>query len=82
MARAAGLPAHGAPMPLALAKFLIEFMTVPGDLVVDMFAGSFTTALAAEMLERAWIAIDQMVEYVAGGALRMQNYPGYSSMLH
>lgn len=77
MARAAGLPAHGAPMPLALAKFLIEFMTVPGDLVVDMFAGSFTTALAAEMLQRAWIAIDHIVEYVAGGALRFKSFLGY-----
>lgn len=29
-ARAAGLPAHGAPMPLSLASFLVEFMSSPG----------------------------------------------------
>jgi site-specific DNA-methyltransferase (cytosine-N4-specific) len=30
-----GLPAHGAPMPLTLAKFLISFLTEPGGRVRD-----------------------------------------------
>lgn len=72
-ARAAGLPVHGAPMPQRLAEFFIQFLTEPGDLVAEPFAGSQTTAAAAERLGRRWISTDCMAEYVAGGALR---FPG------
>lgn len=65
-----GLPANQAPMPLSLAKFLIQFLTVPGQLVVDLFAGSFTTAKAAEVLGRRWFACEQMLEYVLGSRFR------------
>lgn len=51
-ARARALPCHGALMPLALAVFLIRFLTRKGQLVVDPFAGWGTTAKAAEMTER------------------------------
>jgi len=61
-ARAAGLPAHGAPMPLSLASFLVEFMSRPGDLVVDPFGGSYTTAKAAELLGRRWLSTEIMVQ--------------------
>lgn len=81
LARANGWPAHGAPMPLNLAKFLIEFLTKPGELVVDPFGGSFTTPLAAEMLNRAWIATELMAEYVMGGAFRFADFPGFSHHL-
>lgn len=76
-ARASGLPAHGAPMPLSLAKFLIEFMSTPGDLVADPFAGSQTTAKAAEILGRRWITTERIVEYVVGGAHRFNTAPGF-----
>ena len=65
-----GLPANQAPMPLALAKFLIEFLTEPGHLVVEPFGGSFTTALAAELLGRRWIATEQVLEYILGARSR------------
>lgn len=80
-AKARGLPAHGAPMPLSLASFLVEFLTEPGDLVVDPFAGSFTTALAAERLGRRWLATDCMVEYVVGGSIRFEQQPGFNMFL-
>jgi len=76
-ARAAGLPVHGAPFPLRLAEFYIRFLTVPGDLVVDPFAGSLTTALAAELLGRHWIATEVIWEYLAGGGLRLEGAPGF-----
>lgn len=72
-AREAGLPAHGAPYPLALARFLIEFLTNKNDLVVDPFGGSMTTGLAAEELERRWIGTDCMYEYVRGSKARFAN---------
>lgn len=65
-----GLPAHGAPFPLSLARFLIEFLTEPGELVVDHMAGSITTGVAAEQLGRRWRCSDLMAEYLRGGATR------------
>ncbi|TXT27855.1 MAG: DNA methylase N-4/N-6 domain protein [Rhodocyclaceae bacterium] len=80
-ARAAGLPAHGAPMPLALASFLIEFLSEPGDLIVDPFGGSFTTAKAAERLGRRWLSSECMLEYVLGGATRFYDALGFRQNL-
>lgn len=80
-ARAAGLPAHGAPMPLSLARFLVEFMSAPGDLVVDPFGGSFTTAKAAELLGRRWLSTELMLEYVLGGANRFWACDGFQPHL-
>lgn len=72
-ARALGLPVHGAPMPLALARMLIEFASEPGDLVADFFGGSLTSALAAELSGRRWISGDLHAEYLRGGAERFDN---------
>ncbi|HWZ63648.1 MAG TPA: site-specific DNA-methyltransferase [Steroidobacteraceae bacterium] len=55
---------HPARMPIDLAKFFIRFLTVPGDLVLDPFAGSNTTGAAAEELKRYWIGIEASAEYV------------------
>lgn len=76
-ARAQGLPAHGAPMPLSLAKFLIEFLSEPGDVIADPFGGSFTTAKAAELLGRRWLSTECMAEYVIGGAWRFRSFSGF-----
>ncbi|MFQ3633392.1 DNA methyltransferase, partial [Roseiflexus sp.] len=44
--------------PLALLDRIIRASSRPGDLVLDCFAGSGTTAVAAQRLERRWIACD------------------------
>ncbi len=44
--------------PLALLRTLIGVSTRPGDLVFDPFAGSGTTLLASEQLERSWIGCE------------------------
>ncbi len=80
-AKAQGLQAHGAPMPLALAKFLIELLTVPGEMVADPFGGSFTTAKAAELLGRRWLSTECMAEYVIGSAYRFREQPGFVQLL-
>lgn len=77
LARAAGLPVHGATMPLKLAKFMIEFLTEKNDLVVDPCAGWFRTAKAAEQTGRRWFATEQMGEYVLGGALGFRDAEGF-----
>jgi len=76
-ARERGLPAHGAPMPLELAKFLVQFMSAPGDLVVDPFGGSQTTAKAAQVLGRRWMTTEVMLEYVLGGSSRFEKEEGF-----
>ena len=77
LAKLHNLPVHGAPYPLALVKFLIEFMTEEGDLVVDPFAGSGTTGLAAEITGRRWLMTDNMLEYLLGSAYRFCGRPGW-----
>ena len=68
--RRQGLPPHGACMPLALAIFLVQFLSRPGDLVVDPFGGSLTTGHACELLGRLWLASELMAEYVYLGGYR------------
>jgi site-specific DNA-methyltransferase (cytosine-N4-specific) len=68
--KALGIPAHGASMPLALASELIQFTTQSDDLVVDPFAGSFTTCKAAELTGRRWLGTELMGEYVVGAQSR------------
>lgn len=80
-ARAAGLPVHGAPMPLSLASFLVKWLSAPDDLVCDPFAGSFTTARAAELLGRRWLCTERMLQYVQGAALRFHDSPGFLNHL-
>ena len=44
--------------PLALYERMIRASSNEGDLVLDPFAGCATTAVAAERLNRQWVAID------------------------
>jgi site-specific DNA-methyltransferase (cytosine-N4-specific) len=45
-------------------------LTVPGDLVLDIFAGSNTTGQVAEAEGRRWFAFELSKEYVAASAFR------------
>jgi DNA modification methylase len=64
---------HPAPMPLGLIDFFIRFLTDPGDLVFDPFAGSNSTGAAAERLARRWISTEPLEHYVVGSKGR---FPG------
>ena len=44
--------------PLELYELFIKASSDPGDVVLDIFAGCATTAVAAERLGRRWIACD------------------------
>jgi site-specific DNA-methyltransferase (cytosine-N4-specific) len=68
--RAAGLPVHPARYPPELPDFFIRFLTGPGQLVLDPFAGSNVTGQVAEALDRTWISIELNADYVAGSRLR------------
>ncbi len=71
--RRRGLKPHPARFPHGLPEFFIKFLTDPGDLVVDPFAGSNITGEVAERLERHWIAIEWVEEYLQASKFR---FPG------
>jgi hypothetical protein len=56
---------HTTQKPLALMMELIEDFTSPNDIILDPFAGSGTTGLAALRLGRRCILIEQKPEYAA-----------------
>lgn len=55
---------HPAVFPLGLPEFFIKLMTEPGDLVLDPFMGSGTTALAARKLGRRYEGVEMMERYI------------------
>ena len=55
---------HSATFPVELPSWFIKLFTKPGDVVLDPFIGSGTTALAAIKLGRDYIGIDRASEYV------------------
>lgn len=65
-----GATAHPARFPAKLPEFFIKFLTEPGDLVVDIFAGSNTTGRAAEDLGRRWLGYELSPKYLAASAFR------------
>jgi DNA modification methylase len=67
---AVGAKQHPARFPAKLPEFFIRFLTDPGDLVVDIFAGSNTTGSVAEVERRHWLSFDLSLEYVAASAFR------------
>jgi site-specific DNA-methyltransferase (cytosine-N4-specific) len=71
--RAAGLPIHPARFPAPVPEFFIRFLTEPGQLVLDPFAGSNMTGHVAEQLERRWLSIEIRSDYVAGSQLRFDD---------
>lgn len=56
---------HPARFPLALPRFFIKLLTMPGQLVIDPFGGTGTTALAAEQLGRRWLVSELDAKYAA-----------------
>lgn len=63
---------HPAPMPLYLAESLVLLGSWPGGTVLDPFAGSGTTCLAARRHGRRTIGIELDREYAELAARRLQ----------
>lgn len=63
---------HPARFPERLAEFFILSGTNEGDLVLDPFSGSGTTAISAARNGRRWIGIDANADYCELATARME----------
>jgi adenine-specific DNA-methyltransferase len=54
----AGIEPFGTPKPERLLAEVLKVATLPGDLVLDSFAGSGTTGAVAHKLGRRWIMVE------------------------
>jgi DNA modification methylase len=68
----AGIKIHPARFPASLPEFFIKFLTDEGDIVIDPFAGSNTTGAVAENLNRRWLSIDLVEEYLQASKFRFR----------
>lgn len=65
-----GADRHPARFPARLPEFFIRFLTDPGDVVLDIFAGSNTTGQVAEAEGRQWIGFEERLDYLAASIFR------------
>lgn len=63
---------HPTQKPLRLLYRIILSSTREGDTILDPFAGSCTTGIAASLLDRKFIGIDQSLDYLMYGIHRKQ----------
>lgn len=54
-----------------MLKMIVEASSNVGDLILDCFAGSGTTLVAAHALKRNWIGIDQSAHAIATAKMRL-----------
>jgi site-specific DNA-methyltransferase (adenine-specific) len=62
--------------PLGILKRIVQASSLPGDTVLDFFAGSGTTGEAAHQLGRKFILIDNNLEALEVMAKRFAKMPG------
>jgi site-specific DNA-methyltransferase (adenine-specific) len=63
---------HPSQKPEALIERIVKSSSAPGDLVIDPFLGSGTTAVVAQRLERRWIGIEKNEQYVKMARARLR----------
>lgn len=67
-----GIAPHPARYPAEIPEYFIRMLSDPGDTVVDPFAGSCVTGEVAERLQRKWICIGLVEEYLKGALGRFR----------
>ena len=66
---------HVTPKPLDVLKNIILHCTDPGDVVLDCFGGSGSTALAAIETDRKFILIEKEEKYIEIANNRIKGIP-------
>lgn len=64
---------HSAQKPIDLIEYLISNSTIEGEVVIDPFAGSATTLIAAKGLGRGYFGIEKNKEIHSIGLERIKN---------
>jgi len=64
---------HGCQMPIGVLNRIIAASSNAGDVVIDPFNGSGTTVVAAALLNRKYVGIDQSAEYVGYAQKRLNH---------
>lgn len=68
---------HPSQKPEALLERIIKASSNEGDVILDPFSGTFTTAAVAKKLHRKTISIESQEEYVKIGLRRVLNITQY-----
>lgn len=68
-----GKKLHPTQKPEALLKRIILASSLPGDVVLDPFLGSGTTAAVAKQLRRRWIGIEREDIYIRAAQARIDS---------
>ncbi|MBI4329788.1 MAG: site-specific DNA-methyltransferase [Chloroflexi bacterium] len=70
-----GLTPNPARYPAAVPEYFVRMLTDPGDLVLDPFAGSCVTGEVSERLNRRWLCVELVKEYLEGAVGRFRGQP-------
>jgi DNA modification methylase len=65
---------HPCQKPLELLQRMVKIWTNPGEIVLDCFLGSGTTAIACEQLERNWVGIEKEENYATAAERRLAEF--------
>jgi DNA modification methylase len=65
---------HPTIKPVSLMRWLVALVTPPGGVVLDPFAGSGTTGVAAVMEDRMFLGIEREPEYVDIACARLTHW--------
>jgi len=68
-----GASGHGAATPMALCSWWVRYLSNPGDTILDPFAGSGTTGVAALRLGRHFLGAEMSADYHAIASERLRS---------
>ena len=68
---------HEAKFPIELPRRAIRLLTDPGEVVLDCFLGSGTTAIAAMAEQRRYIGIEKEQKYVELARAKLEALPNF-----
>lgn len=72
---------HPTEKPVDLMKFYILNSSEKGNVILDLFGGSGSTAVAAEITGRKWICIERDPEYSRRAIARIENHTVVETLL-
>lgn len=70
-----GIKPHPARFPAELPEYFIRMLTDENDLVLDPFGGSCVTGEVCERLNRRWVCVEIVEEYLDGAKGRFERPP-------